>query len=360
MDELKNVFSGDIWVNMTKDNMKIPFSGMLPKEILSAISIVNSDKPYRANQIFKAIHSNVTDFDSMTNLPASLIKNLNDNFTITGSVINKVFKDNNTGKLSITLHDKNIIECVLLSDLKGRKTACISTQAGCAMGCLFCKTGDNGFSRNLSASEIIDQFIFLEKEFGEISNIVFMGMGEPLDNIEALFKAADVLNHKEGKNISYRRMTVSTCGLADKIEYMADNGEPMRLAVSLNCADQEKREKIMPVAKKFDVGKLRESLLYYQSKKNKRITLEYVLIKGFNTDKDDVKYLRDFISGLSVIVNIIPWNPAPDLDFQTPSKKETENFLKLLDASRIPYTIRHRKGEKIRGACGQLSSEAYE
>ncbi|MCL2793570.1 MAG: 23S rRNA (adenine(2503)-C(2))-methyltransferase RlmN [Spirochaetaceae bacterium] len=336
--------------------MKISLSGMMPDEILSA---VNPDKPYRAKQIFKAIQSNITDFNLITNLPAGLKKNLYDNFTITGSTVTNVLRDNNSGKLSITLHDKNIIECVLLSDLKGRKTACLSTQAGCAMGCLFCKTGDNGFSRNLSSSEIIDQFIFLEKEFGEISNIVFMGMGEPLDNIEALFKAADVLNNKEGKGISYRRMTVSTCGLADKIEYMADIGQPMRLAVSLNSANQEKREKVMPVAKKFDLGKLRESLFYYQSKRNKRITIEYVLIKEFNTDKIDVKYLKDFIQGLSVIVNIIPWNPAAGLDFQTPSKKEIENFLNLLDASHIPYVVRHRKGEKIRGACGQLSSEAY-
>ncbi|MCL2480290.1 MAG: 23S rRNA (adenine(2503)-C(2))-methyltransferase RlmN [Spirochaetaceae bacterium] len=341
---------------MANDNIKIPLSGMLPNEILSA---VNPDKSYRANQIFKAIHSNITDFNLITNLPAALIKNLNDNFTITGSSINNILRDTNSGKLSITLYDKNVIECVLLSDLNGRKTACLSTQAGCAMGCLFCKTGDNGFSRNLSSSEIVDQLIFLEKEFGEISNIVFMGMGEPLDNIEALFKAADILNNKEGKGISYRRMTVSTCGLADKIEYMADNGKPMRLAVSLNCANQEKREKIMPVAKKFDVNKLRESLLYYQSKKNKRITLEYVLIKEFNTNKEDVKYLKDFILGLSVNINVIPWNPAEGLDFQTPSQKEIDTFLNLLIANQIPYTVRHRKAQKIRGACGQLSSEAY-
>ena len=350
--------------------MKIPLSGMVPEEILSA---VNPDKPYRANQIFKAIQSGITDFNLITNLPASLIKSLCDNFTINESMVNKVLRDNNigkgqtpcrgkapascAGKVSITLHDRNIIECVLLSDISGRKTACLSTQAGCAMGCLFCKTGDNGFSRNLSCSEIVDQFLFLEKEFGKISNIVFMGMGEPLDNIEALFKAADVLNKKEGKGISFRKMTLSTCGLADKIKYIAENGPPMRLAVSLNSANQKKREKIMPVSKKFDVNKLKESLLYYQGKRNKRITLEYVLIKEFNTGKDDVKELKDFISPLSAIVNIIPWNPAPGLDFKTPSAKETEHFLNLLDINHIPYTVRHKKGQKIRGACGQLSSE---
>ena len=334
--------------------MKIALSGMIPKEILYA---VNPDKPYRANQIFKAIQSGITDFSLMTNLPSGLMKNLCDNFSANESSINKILRDNNNGKLSIILRDKNIIECVLLSDIKGRKTACLSTQAGCAMGCLFCKTGDNGFSRNLSASEIVDQFIFLEKEFGEISNIVFMGMGEPLDNIEALFKAAEVLNTKEGKGISCRRMTVSTCGLADKIEYIAENGPPARLAVSLNSANQEKREKIMPVAKKFNINTLKKSLLFYQAKRNKRITLEYVLIKGLNTGDDDVKYLNDFISGLSVFVNIIPWNPAAGLDFKTPPQKEIEHFLKLLDMNHIPYGVRHRKGEKIRGACGQLSSE---
>ncbi len=336
--------------------MKIPLSGMTLEEILSA---VNPDKPFRAQQIFKAIHSSITDFNLMTNLPANLIKNLSVNFTVTGSEINKILKDDSSGKLSITLHDKNIIECVMLSDLKERKTACLSTQAGCAMGCLFCKTGESGFFRNLSASEIIDQFIFLEKEFGEISNIVFMGMGEPLDNIEALFKATEILNRKEGKGISYRRMTVSTCGLADKIAYIAENGPLLRLAVSLNSAKQEKRETIMPVAKRFTLDELKKSLCYYQEKKDKRITLEYVLIKGFNMGEDDVKYLKDFISGLSVIINVIPWNPAPGLDFKTPSQRETENFLKLLDLNNITYSVRHKKGQKIRGACGQLSSESY-
>ena len=336
--------------------MKTALSGMIPEEIFST---VNPDKPYRANQIFKAIQSGITDFNLITNLPAELIKKLCDNFIINESLVNNILKDDNIGKLSIKLHDNNFIECVLLSDLKERKTACLSTQAGCAMGCLFCKTGDNGFSRDLSPSEIVDQFIFLEKEFGEISNIVFMGMGEPLDNIEALFKAASVLNQKEGKGISYRKMTVSTCGLADKIEYIADNGEPMRLAVSLNSANQEKREKIMPIAREFDVSSLKKSLLYYQNKRKKRITLEYVLIKEFNTDKDDVKLLKDFITGLSVIVNIIPWNPAPGLNFKTPSQKETEYFLKQLDINHIPYSVRRRKGQKIRGACGQLSAESY-
>ncbi|MCL2293382.1 MAG: 23S rRNA (adenine(2503)-C(2))-methyltransferase RlmN [Spirochaetes bacterium] len=340
-------------------------SGMLPEEILAA---VKPDKPYRANQIFKAIQSGAADFSLMTTLPASLIKSLCDNFCVTSSMVAKVFRDDTNagagrkpenGKLSILLHDKNIIECVLLSDLKERKTACISTQAGCAMGCLFCKTGESGLARDLTASEIVDQFLFLEKEFGEISNIVFMGMGEPLDNIETLFKAAEVLNHKEGKGIGYRRMTLSTCGLADKVAYIADNGPPMRLAVSLNCGNQKKREQVMPIAKKFDLAGLKESLLYYQRKRGKRITLEYVLIKGFNTDKDDVKSLRDFIQGLSVIVNIIPWNRVPGSSFQTPSQKEIDFFVKLLDANQISYSIRHKKAQKIRGACGQLSSETH-
>jgi 23S rRNA (adenine2503-C2)-methyltransferase len=336
--------------------MKLPVSGMLPDEINS---IIKSDKKYRAAQIFKAMHNGTTDFSLMRNLPIETRKILSENFCIISSISSKVLKDNeNNGKISIVLADKNIIECVILSDSKERKTACLSTQAGCAMGCIFCKTGEGGFFRNLSAAEIVEQFILLEKEFGKISNIVFMGMGEPLENTENLLKAAAVLNHREGSGISFRKMTISTCGIADKIYFIADNAPPLRLAVSLNSAEQKKREKIMPAAKKFPLEELKKALLYYQSKQGKRITLEYVLIKNFNTEEHDAKQLKKFIAGLSAMINIIPWNPAPGIDLETPDKREIEKFCLCLDAFGINYAVRRKKGGKIRGACGQLASES--
>ncbi len=335
--------------------MRIPISGMLPEGICRALDL---DKPYRAMQIFKALYSGITDFDKITTLPRPLRESLSTNFTLMDSALDKVLSDDDgNGKLSITLSDSRIIECVLLSDGRGRKTACLSTQAGCAMGCLFCKTGEGGFFRNLAASEITEQFIHLERQFGRISNIVFMGMGEPLDNMENLINASSVLNREEGAGIGYRKMTVSTCGLADKIMELADSAPPLRLAVSLNSALQEKRETIMPVARKFKIDELKDSLLYYQKRRDKRITLEYVLISGFNTGERDAKALRSFMAGLSAMVNLIPWNPAPGLDFRTPSGKETENFCRLLESAGIQYAVRRKKGRKIRGACGQLASE---
>ena len=347
------------WKNsILRPEMKTPLSGMLPEEIYQVSGL---DKPYRALQIFKAVHSSnstsVITFNEITTLPLQMRESLSENFTLMESGVDQVLEDEeNNGKLSIVLNDNRVIECVLLSDSSGRKTACLSTQAGCAMGCLFCKTGEGGFYRNLTASEITEQFTHLENNFGHISNIVFMGMGEPLENIDNLFKAAAVLNHREGRGLSFRRMTLSTCGLADKIKIIADSGPDMRLAVSLNTADQEKREKIMPIARQFGIEELKKALVYYQQKRDKRITIEYVLISGFNTADDDAALLRRFCSGLSTMVNLIPWNPAPGLDFKTPSQKEIQKFCGYLDANSIQYALRRRKAQKIRGACGQLAS----
>ncbi|MDX9800012.1 MAG: 23S rRNA (adenine(2503)-C(2))-methyltransferase RlmN [Spirochaetia bacterium] len=335
--------------------MKIPLSGMLPDEICTTLSLV---KTYRGRQIFKAIYSGAKDIKSVTTLPSDMRLNFEEKYTLLGSFPEKVLKDDEgTGKMIIILSDKVKIECVLLTDGKGRKTACISTQAGCAMGCLFCKTGESGFFRNLSSSEITEQFIHLTAQFGHISNIVFMGMGEPLDNIENLFKAAEVLSHQDGAGMSPKKMTVSTCGIADKIKFMADNGPPLRLALSLNASVQAKREKIMPIAKKYPLSELKKALIHYQEKRGKRITLEYVLIKGFNTGRDDAEAVESFVKGLSAIVNLIPWNPAPRLDFETPSDSETARFCRYLDALNINYALRREKGRTIKGACGQLASQ---
>ncbi len=335
--------------------MKIPLSGLLPDEICTILSL---DKSFRGKQIFKAIYSGTAELKDITTLPSPLRISLSEKYTLLSSFPEKILKDDDgTGKMSIILSDSLKIECVLLTDGKNRKTACISTQAGCAMGCLFCKTGEGGFFRNLTANEITEQFIHLTAQFGHISNIVFMGMGEPLDNIDNLFKASEVLSCQEGAGISPKKMTVSTCGLADKIRFMAENGPPLRLALSLNASNQGKREKIMPIAGKHPLSELKRALIHYQEKRGKRITLEYVLIKGFNTEKNDAEALQNFVKGLSAIVNLIPWNPAPGLDFKTPSSDETERFCRYLDDLNINYALRREKGRTIKGACGQLASQ---
>lgn len=335
--------------------MKQSILGFYPEEIVSALCL---DKKYRANQILKAVYSGADKFENITTLSVGLRDRLFENHTIFDSAISNLLKDQEgNGKLSLTLSDNNIIECIMLSDNKGRKTACLSTQAGCAMGCQFCKTAEGGFFRNLTASEIIQQYLHLKNNFGSISNIVFMGMGEPLLNTENLFKAVDILSRSEGAGMASRRITVSTCGLADKISMIAEQGPHFRLALSLNSAIQEKREHIMPIAKKFPLPELKNALLYYQKKRGKRITLEYVLLKDFNTKSIDVRKLAEFADSLSAIVNVIPWNPAPSLDFKSPTPEEIAKFCRLLEKAGVTYTLRRSRGQKIEGACGQLASQ---
>ncbi len=331
-------------------------SGLDENELLSELSL---DKKYRASQIFSSIHSaGINDLNSITSLPLSDRERLSEEYTVFTSQIDRKQTDPDDGssKLRIKLRDSAMIECVLLSDGKSRKTACISTQAGCRMGCSFCKTGSMGYKRNLDTCEIIEQFLHLRNSFGHISNIVFMGMGEPLDNFDNLIKAVDIIHNKKGINMGYRKMTVSTCGLSDKIIQLADVNAEIRLAVSLNSADPVKRKEIMPVTSKHSLDDLKKALIYFQSVRKKRITLEYVLIDDFNMSSKDASLLRDFSRGLSVMVNLIPWNPAENLPYKTPSWNSVDKFCTMLDSYNIPYSVRRKKGRSINGACGQLAS----
>ncbi len=334
---------------------KTGLSGFNESELLEKLSL---DKNFRASQIFNSIHSTgITDLNSITSLPAPLRENLSEKYTVFTSVIDAELTDpDGSSKLRIKLDDSSMIECVLLSDSKSRKTACISTQAGCRMGCTFCKTGSMGYKRNLESHEIIEQFLHLRNIFGQISNIVFMGMGEPLDNFDNLIKAVNILHNKKGINMSYRKMTVSTCGLAIGITKLADCEADLRLALSLNAADPVKRKEIMPVTSKYSLVDLKKALIYFQSVRKKRITLEYVMIDNFNISEKDAALLKDFCKGLSVMVNLIPWNPAEDLPYKTPSWKKVDDFCAMLDRNNLPYSIRRKKGRSINGACGQLAS----
>ncbi len=331
-------------------------SGFDKEELLKRLDL---DKKFRASQIFKSIHvTGVDSMDKITSLPYELRERLSREYTVFSSVVDKKLTDSDgSSKLALKLADSQIIECVLLRDSSSRKTACISTQAGCRMGCTFCKTGSMGYKRNLEVHEIVEQYLYLRKFFGHISNIVFMGMGEPLDNYENLIKSVKILHNSDGINLGYRKMTVSTCGLAEKITDLADSGADLRLAVSLNAADPEKRRQIMPVTKKYELDKLKKALVYFQSIRKKRITLEYVLIDDFNISEKDAALLKRFSSGLSVMVNLIPWNPAENLSYKTPSKNKINKFCSMLDNYRIPYSIRRKKGSRINGACGQLAAK---
>ena len=335
---------------------KIALLGLSASEIVEAVALSPS---FRGKQIFSWLSKGVDSFEKMKNLDKTTLEKLNTAAVIYTSSVSKVLKDpDGTIKLQITLEDGRAIETVLLTDKEGRKTACVSCQAGCAMGCAFCQTGQLGLGRNLTAGEIVEEFFYLEKEAGKLDNIVFMGMGEPLQNLSAIRKAVEILTDKNGRALSTRRITLSTCGLVQGIYELADKGPKMRLALSLTSADSDLREALMPVAKGNSLGELKKALAYYIEKTGKRVTLEAALLAGKNTGKESAAKLIEFAKDLDVYINLIPWNPVPGLDFSTPSTSECSSFLRQLEDAGLNVNLRVRRGAKIGGACGQLGKSS--
>jgi 23S rRNA (adenine2503-C2)-methyltransferase len=308
----------------------------------------------------------------MTDIPFSLRDELKKNFCIFSSKVVSCNEDASAKKIVLLLKDGLKTESVLLNNGKNRLTACLSTQAGCPVGCVFCKTGAIGFKRNLGFTEITEQFIFLnaktEKEDGEntkstcghnINNIVIMGMGEPLLNLPQLRKAIAVFTDSDGMNFSKRRITISTCGIYDSMLDIAKNGPFVRLALSLITADEKLRQKLMPAAEANPLNKIKEALILFQQKSSSRITLEIPLLGGVNTREKDALSIAGFARGMDTVINVIPWNPVAELEFEgkplvEPDKKEIEDFIAKLKSYRLKVTMRFRKGTGIMGACGQL------
>lgn len=331
---------------------KLNLTGLSPEEITEILSLKQN---FRGMQIYKWIYSGAETFDAMTNLGKEERKKLSEIAEIRSSSVSRTLKDpDGTVKLQIRLKDGLAVETVLLSDKEERKTACVSCQAGCPMKCAFCQTGQLGFARNLSAGEIVEQFLFLEEECGKLDNIVFMGMGEPLLNLEEIRKAVAVLTDKRGRNLSSRRITLSTSGIIKGIYDLADKGPEIRLAVSLTTADEKLRRRLMPVNETNPLSELREAVKYYAEKTGKRVTLEAALMGGLNTDRKSAEQLISFAKGIDVNVNLIPWNPVSPLDFKEPGRNEVRDFMKLVSNAGINVTLRTRRGQKIGGACGQL------
>lgn len=336
------------------------------KPALSGLPLQDLEKfltplpPFRARQIFRWIARGAGSFADMTDLSLDLREKLGAEYTLRSSVIAARLDDpDGTAKLKIGLADGAGIEAVLLRDGEGRQTACISTQAGCPVGCVFCKTGSLGFLRNLKASEIVEQFFHIRSVSPDIANVVIMGMGEPLLNLEELRKALDVLMDSEGVGLSKRRITLSTSGIIRGIQDLADQGPDLRLAVSLTTADAALREELMPIARTNPLPALKSALQYYQEKQSQRITLEAVLLGGINTRKEDSAALADFARGLDAVVNLIPWNPVEGLEFRgkplrEPGAGEIAGFTRELARRGIKVTRRYRKGRLVAGACGQL------
>ncbi|MCR4822383.1 MAG: 23S rRNA (adenine(2503)-C(2))-methyltransferase RlmN [Treponema sp.] len=339
-------------------NEKIALAGLECDEICSSLGL---NQKFRGKQIFQWIGKGAESFDEMTNLSKDLRDQLKEKALLRSTSVSKVLKDSDgTIKLQITLSDGLAVETVLLTDREDRKTACVSCQVGCAMNCAFCQTGHLGLARNLTAGEIVEQFLYLEKHAGPLDNIVFMGMGEPMMNLANVRKAISVLTNKEGRSLSARRITLSTSGVIKGIYDLADNGPQIRLAVSLTTADNDLREKLMPVCRTNPLPELRKAIDYYANKTGKRVTLEAALLHGTNTSIESATNMINFARGLDVHINLIPWNPVEGLEFSEPSAKECKNFVYHLEKAGLNVTLRTRRGREIGGACGQLGKTLAE
>jgi 23S rRNA (adenine2503-C2)-methyltransferase len=319
---------------------------------------------YRAGQVTNWLYKKRVDsIDKMTNLPQPLRKRLSETFSIRKLELVRVLgARDTTRKFLFRLYDGNLIECVLIpaslalyGGKSDRRTICVSTQVGCAYGCKFCASGLEGFSRNLSAGEIVDQIIAVERATAEqIDNVVFMGMGEPLANFQNVMRAIQIMNAEWGLGIGARHITISTSGLAPQIRKLAEEHLQIRLAVSLHGATDEVRDQIMPINRRYNIEALLSACDYYKARKKQRLTFEYILIRDVNDADEQARLLSRHAHRLSAKVNLIPYNTVSGLQWTRPSKNRQEKFLSILRAASIPATLRREKGHDIDAACGQL------
>ena len=336
----------------------------LTKDDFSALLKEAGEPAYRAGQVLEWIYKHrAPSIDDMLNLPEELRTKLKDNFTYqTLTHVTTQGSEDTTRKYLFRLHDGRYVETVLIPASKGlygdksdRLTACVSSQVGCAYGCKFCASGLAGLTRNLTADEIVGQLMAVEAESGKrINNIVFMGMGEPLANIKNLEKALDIITGHWGMNIGARHITISTSGLAPMIKQLADRPQQIRLAISLHGATDDVRDKIMPVNSKWNIDELFEALHYYKDKSNKRLTLEYILIKGVNDSLEQAKILAKRAKSLKALVNVIPYNTVEGLDWERPDDEHCHRFRNTVRDTGVTTTMRIEKGHDIDAACGQL------
>ena len=357
----------------------------LTRDELAARFAEMGQPSYRVAQVLEWLYVHrVTSWDAMTNLPKPLREKLRENFTLQSlELVRKQGARDTTQKFLWRLADHSLIESVLIpanpalyGEASDRHTLCVSTQVGCAYGCKFCASGLDGWKRNLLPHEIEEQVMAVERWNVEqsrvenressagfrpsalgsrlVDNLVIMGMGEPLANYDNLLKALRILNAPWGGGIGARKITISTSGLAPQIRKLADEPEQFRLAVSLHGATDEVRAKIMPVNRKFPLKELTAALDYYQSRKNRMLTFEFILIAGVNDSLEQTKPLAALAKRLHAKVNLIPYNAVEGLEWQRPSEEVCEAFLAALERLKVTATLRREKGGDIDAACGQL------
>ena len=316
-------------------------------------------QPFRAEQIFQWIYKRgAWGFDVMGNVPQELKDRLKKDFLLAPNTIaRKVISDDGTTKFLFDLHDHEKIESVLIPTEK-RTTACISTQAGCKFGCKFCASGLGGLSRNLTCAEMVTQVLHIKEEALKhkrpLTNIVFMGTGEPLDNFANLMKAIRTINSAKGMNIGARHITISTVGVVPKIKELALEGLQVELAISLHGYDNPSRNVLMPVNKKYPFDELMAACREYVRQTSRQITFEYILIKDVTCTSQAVAHLKKAFKGIICKMNLIPYNPVSEFDYKTPLRQEMCTFKNSLEASGIHATLRTPRGKEVNAACGQL------
>jgi len=332
---------------------------------------------YRAGQVRQWLFgSRAESFEEMTNLPMPLREQLSQEFAIWTTTIERHHRAaDGTEKLLVRLHDGHHIECVLLRD-GGRRTICISSQVGCAMGCVFCASGLDGVVRNLVAGEIVEQMLrlarllprsgdlaggtaastpgTLDAQGERLSHIVVMGMGEPLANLDRLLPALSEATSPEGLGISHRRITISTVGLPPAIDRLAELDARFQLAVSLHAPNDELRNELVPVNKNIGLRGVVEAADRYFEVSGRRLTFEYVLLGGLNDQPNHARQLAELLRGRLGLINLIPYNPVSGLPYQTPSKSSVRRFVEILESAGLNVQVRERKGDEINAACGQL------
>lgn len=325
-------------------------------EELKEFLVEMNEKPFRAKQIFAWLHKGVESFDEMTDISASLKEKLSQVSYISSlKILRKLeSKIDGTKKYLFELTDGNCVESVVMYYKHGI-TICISCQVGCRMGCKFCASTLGGLVRSLTPGEILDQVLFAQKDIGErISNIVMMGIGEPLDNYDNVIKFLKNVNDENGINIGYRHISLSTCGIVPNIEKLMHQEMPITLSISLHAPTDEIRNTIMPVNKAYNVDRLIKCCREYVAFTKRRISFEYSLIDGVNDSVSDAQILASKLKGMLCHVNLIPVNRVEENNFVKPSRKKIEEFKHVLEISKIPVTVRRELGSDISASCGQL------
>lgn len=346
---------------MTEKTGRADIKSMLPEELAAALRELG-EPAFRARQVFKWLSAPVGSFEEMTNLPKALREKLAERYYLYTPAVERkqVSALDGTVKYLWRLRDGNHVESVVMRYEHGN-TVCVSSEVGCLMGCAFCASTIGGKVRNLAASEILDQVMYTQMDSGlKISNVVLMGIGEPLDNFDNVVRFLKLVNEPEGMNIGMRHISLSTCGLVEKIDKLATLGLQLTLSVSLHAPDNETRSKIMPVNRAYDVDTLLAACKRYFDKTGRRISFEYAMIRDVNDTPFHAKLLADKLAGTGAHVNLIPLNEVPESRLHPSTPETMQRFIATLEKRGINVTVRRKLGPDIEASCGQLRREREE